>query len=296
MDFYILIAILAYLAFAVNAVIDKFLLKKSIPEPVTYAFYIGVLSGLALVLIPFGVTWPTVQIILIALISGMLFVYALASFFASLKRHEASYVLPALGGLVPLITFSLSFFLVGERLIRQEVWGLIFLVAGTFLIAGRLKFSRGEHSWFFYALLAAFLFALSFTLAKAVYLDQNFISGLVWTRLGLVIGALTILFFPSARQKIFHTTKTVEKPSGALFLTGQALAAGAGVLQNYAVSLGSVTLVNALQGTQFAFLFILTAALSHWFPKVLKEDFALKTVVKKIIAMGIISVGLILIA
>ena len=292
---YVVIAIIAYVAFAINSVVDKFLLRKSIQDAATYAFYTGVLSLSALLLFPFGFSIPTLYIVIVALASGACFVYALIAFYVSLKNQDASVVLPTIGAIVPVITLVFSYFLTGERLALPEIIGLSLLVFGTALLSG----NRREHkqgSWLSMALLGAVLFAMSFSLAKVVYLNQSFISGLIWTRLGLGLGAATILLAPGARRKIFHTTRTLPRASGALFFAGQILAAGGGIMQNLAVSLGSVTIVNALQGTQFAFLFVLTWFLSNRYPKILREDYTFPAVVRKSLAVVIIGAGLILIA
>ncbi len=52
---FIWVAIFAYFLFAINAVIDKYLLHQSrIGHPATYAFAIGTLSLVVIVLVPFG--------------------------------------------------------------------------------------------------------------------------------------------------------------------------------------------------------------------------------------------------
>jgi hypothetical protein len=77
MSFYIIIAIVAYSLYAINGVIDKFLLSKAVRSPAVYAFYIGITAPFTLVLAPFGLQMLPVTDILIALISGAAFVLAL---------------------------------------------------------------------------------------------------------------------------------------------------------------------------------------------------------------------------
>jgi len=293
---FILIAITAYLLFAINGVIDKFLLNKGIPEPVAFAFYVGIGSSLVVLLFPFGFEIPAFKIILIALASGLAFFFALIALYTSLKYASASRVLPTVGALVPVATYPLSWVLVNERLSAIELCGMLLLVAGSLLLTrGARSYSR-RHHWSAYTLLAAGLFAISFTLSKIVYIDQVFVSGLIWTRFGLVLGALMVLLFPHYRRHITATTRGVGQSIGILFIIGQAVGATAGILQNYAISLGSVTIVNALQGTQFAILVVLTWVLSTKFPKILREDFSAATFVLKSTAIIVIILGLGLIA
>ena len=293
---YVVFAVIAYLAFAVNSVIDKFLLQKSVKEPGTYAFYIGLLSGLSILLFPFGLFLPSAKILALAIISGALFVYAMVALFSALKLEDVSRVLPTIGAFVPLVTLFMSFIIVGERLNAREIWGLAVLVSGTLLISWPEERRRSGKHWLRYALIAGLLFALSFTLAKAVYIEQPFISGLIWTRLGMVAAAFSLLLVRSVRKDIFSSAMAAHKGSKALFFAGQVLAAAGGILQNYSVSLGSVTIVNALQGTQFAFLFILTWSVSSRYPKILEEDFSKPALIVKLASLVLISGGLLLIA
>src|SRR3989344_9344558 len=296
MELYIIIAIISYLGLSLNGVIDKFLLKAGIPEPDVFAFYIGVLGGLTIVLIPFGFAVPNMSIFALAMVSGIAFVYALVAMFESLKRADSSIVLPALGAIIPVGTLVMSFFFIEDQLNLSEVLGLAFLVSGSLLIARATSKKTGKTNWMYWAVLAGSLFALSFSSSKLGYLDQSFISGLIWIRLGGVAGAVSLLFSPLIRKKIFQVSELASKPTGILFFAGQTIGAGASILQNYAVSLGSVVLVNALQGTQFGFLILLTWVMYRWFPKILKENFSKVIVIKKIIAIVLISAGLIFIA
>ncbi|OGE90817.1 MAG: hypothetical protein A2722_02660 [Candidatus Doudnabacteria bacterium RIFCSPHIGHO2_01_FULL_50_11] len=292
---YILVAIAGYLTFAVNSVIDKFLLRRAIPEPATYAFFISMLSLSALLLAPFGYFRPENWDIGLALLSGACFTGALIVFFAALKRQDASAVLPFVGGVVPLLTVFMSFSLSSERLSPRDYLAAGLLIAGSFLIGWAGSKKHGAAGWIVLAIVASALFASSFTLVKIVYLDLHgaFVPGLIWSRVGGFLAALLILLHPMSRRKIFSTSRAIAPPSLGLFFLGQALASGAAIAQNYALSLGSVTMVNALQGTQFAFLFVLTSFLSKKYPKILFEDFSRGVFFKKILAILLISAGLI---
>ena len=96
----------------------------------------------------------------------------------------------------------------------------------------------------------------------------------------------------TTRQKIFNAPKETSK--GNIFLYYGARVSGglAGLLQNYAISLGSVTLVNAMQGTQYAFLLVMAILLSRYYPRVLKEQISFAIFLQKIAAIILISGGL----
>lgn len=66
------------------------------------------------------------------------------------------------------------------------------------------------------------------------------------------------------------------------------------ILQNYAINLGSVTLVNALQGTQYLFLLGLAALVSRYYPRLWKEEYSRVTLTQRLAGMGLVGLGLIL--
>lgn len=293
---WIIIVLAGHLLNALAFLMDKFLLAKKIPSPFVYAFFIGALGILALVLIPFGVEVPLSAEMARALVAGATFVLALVFFFAGLKENEASRVVPLTGGFVPAFTFVLAYIFLGERLGQMEIMAFAALVVGGVLITFE-KRGRGSAKGYGYAVIAAFVFAASFVITKQVYLEQSFVSGFVWSRVGGFFMALSFLLIPSARYGILHQPK--QKGGGktaALFLTGQVAGALGFVLVNYAISLASVSLVNAMQGAQYAFLLILVAILSYWRPKVLSEKLSGRVLAQKIIAIVLISAGIGLIA
>jgi len=293
---YIWIAVIAYMLFAINGVVDKFLLTKAVKQPAVYVFYIGITSFLTWILAPFGLIIVGPKDLLIAMVGGACFVIALYFLYVATKATSISRLLPIEGGLVPIFTLGFAYLLLGERLAGHQVLAFALLVAGAVLIS----FKHDASGWHAKALgsaaAAAILFALHFTLTKYIFDQTNFVSGLIWTRLGFLAVSLGLLISPSSRKAIFQAPRQTSK--GNIFLYYGARVSGglAGLLQNYAISLGSVTLVNAMQGTQYAFLLGLTVLLSKYFPKILKEQVNQTVLIQKITAIVLISSGLIMLA
>jgi len=65
------------------------------------------------------------------------------------------------------------------------------------------------------------------------------------------------------------------------------------ILLNYAIFLGNVSLVNALQGVQYVFLLIIAFFFSVKFPKIIKEQINKGTIFKEIIGISFVCLGLI---
>jgi drug/metabolite transporter (DMT)-like permease len=284
------IASIAYFLNAVAILVDKFLLKKKIGDPIVYTFYVSVLSLLALVFLPFAFTKPSTYALSLAFFSGLSFTAALFFLFKALSRADVSQIGPLVGGISPLFVLSLAVWFLGEHLTRAELVGVFFLVLGTLalFLAGHSAFKINAVPVF----LAAFFFALHYVSLKELYQQINFLSGLVFSRLGTAAGGLALLLRPAYYQRITEDWRRLRPQAGGLFVIGQSAGALSAVLINYAILLGSVSLVNALQGLQYIFLLILTLIFHRFAPRILEEDLAGRALFFKLVAIILISVGL----
>lgn len=288
-------AVVAYFLLAVVGLVDKILLRTAIVSPRAYAFYVGALSGLAIVLLPFGlVVVPELRVLLVAFASGVAGVYALWAFYSALKGSEASRVITAIGALVPIFTLFFSIIFLDEQ------WQLNQFLAFTLLVLGGVLISYEENvekpytfELFRHAVRAALLFATSFTLLRFVFLSEPFFSGFFWTRMGSVLGALSMIVVPENFRRIFQATRGMPKRTPRTFLLNQVMGGAGAIFQNYAVFLGSAALVGALQGVQYVFLLLLVVLLSRYFPQ-LKEEFSRRAVVQKVLAIAMVVVGLVI--
>ena len=301
MSLYLVIAIIAYSLFAVNGIIDKFLLTKAVRSPAVYAFFIGITGPLTFVLIPFsfipglhmGFKFLSWGDLLIAITGGASFVLALYFLYKATQKTSVSRILPIEGGLVPVCTHAFAYLILGERLLPTQLIAFVFLVVGAVIIS--LK--QDKNGWHAQALgnaiIAAILFALSFVLTKYTFDHSNFISGLVWTRLGFFVVAMSFLLSKPVRYGIFNAPKKTTKGNKFLYLGARVSGSISGFLQNYAISLGSVTIVYSMQGTQYALLLIGTEVLSKYYPKILKEEVTQRILIQKVFAIALIALGLI---
>lgn len=293
---YIFLAILAYLISAVVSITDKFLVSKGMKDPVAYSFYVGILSIFVVILIPFGFSVPPFKILAIALASGGVFLLSLLFLFAVLFKGEASRVVVAVGGLTPVFTLILGWKILGEALNSNQFIVFLLLLGGSFLICMESKKSGMNFKVkdFTFVLISAFLLSLSYVLAKVVYINQPFISGFIWTRLGSFIAALFFLLIPNVRKKIFKADDRTKEKTDVLFVANKALAGAYFILLNFSISKGNVAIVNALRGVEYVFVFLIAVLLSKKFPSIVREKINKKILMQKIAAILIIGVGLIL--
>lgn len=293
---WLLVALLGHFANAGAFVIDKILLVGKMKYPVVYVFYINALGLIVLPVVPFlnVVSLPS-NLWLTVVVAGATFTYALLAFFTALKNAEASRVVPLVGAAVPIWTFVFAWVALSERLAVAEMWGIVLLVLGAVLISYERKGRAMRVADALLGVIAGALFALSYTYTKLVFNELDFISGFVWIKIASFVAVLPLLVLPHALRRILrpdHQTKPTP-----LFFVGQVSGGIGFVLLNYAIELAPrVTIVNALQGVQYAFLFVLIMIVGKLSPQTLKENFTALILTQKLFALILLGAGLILVA
>ena len=291
---WIIISVFAYFLNAIALLIDKFLLKRIIPNPAVYAFYVGVLGLLVFVFAPFNFQFPNLLVLILSLAAGVSYIFALLVFYFLLKKGEASRIVPLVGGLSPVFIFILAWLLLQEMLSVIQICAFVLILLGGWLIMWERKKGKTTFPWpvFFLSLLPAFLFALSHVLSKFVYVNFSFMSGLIWRGVGGFLGGMILFLIPQNREKIIKAVKRSQNKKSFIFIFGQTCAAISFVLVNYAFFLGSVTLVNALSGVQYVFLFLIIIILSKKLPQILQEGITMRIIWQKALSLILISLGI----
>lgn len=316
---WLFITVSAYFINAGVYVADKFLLSKKIHSSIAYAFYVGVWSIFNILLLFIWPWLPNLRELVLDLLAGLLFLVTLVFWYKALHQSEASRVVPIVGALVPVFSFILSFVFLGEELSQQQLIAFIILICGGVLVSIKhtkvylyqkviIRFREivgdiiGEVPARFQptgrlivnSVAAALFFAIYYVLMKYIYLYQPFIGSFVWSRLGSFLGVLLMLFVPGWRYLIFKQQQGAWKlPKNMLFfLTVRLLAAAAFIMLNWAISLGNVAIVNALQGVQYLFLFVIILLISNKFPKMLNERLGGGVFLQKLIGTLMVCLGL----
>lgn len=288
----------AYFFNATSVTIDKFLLTKSVSNPLTYIFYISLFSLLALLLLPFTHI-PGPLVLTLASSSSFLWTIGAYFMFTALQVGQPARVIPIIGTLTPL--FLLTESVITRTITEQQVIAVIILLSGLVfltIIDWKGNFKKRE---LFQEILSALFFAASYIVLRQAYLHDQFLTVFVWSKWIIVLFVVTTWLIP-ATNRIIHASsggqpqfKIFSKP-GMLFLAGQGSGGASELLLTYSISLANPALVNSLQGTQYAFLFIFSALLSRRFPEVFNEHFTPLRIAFKIFGLAFIAVGLYLLA
>jgi drug/metabolite transporter (DMT)-like permease len=316
---WLLVTISSYFINAGVYVADKFLLSKKIHSSIAYAFYVGIWSIFNVVLLLFAPHWlPNLRELILDLLAGFLFLVTLVFWYKALHQSEASRVVPIVGALVPIFSFILSFIFLGEILSQRQFLAFGILICGGLLISikrtkiyvyqkvvARFREIIGNilgdvparyqptSRLLINSVFSAVFFAAYYVLMKYIYMYQPFIGSFVWSRLGSFLGVLLMLFVPGWRYLIVQQQKGAKTPKNmVIFLIIRLMAAAAFIMINWAISTGNVAIVNALQGVQYLFLFLIILMVSRRFPKMLNEQLGGGVLMQKLIGTLMVGLGL----
>lgn len=287
MELWIWLVFAAQLINALVVLFDKYLVTSSaISKPVVYAFYVSLLSGVAIVVAPFA-SVPSAEIILLSLAAALSYIISILFLYHSLKVSDASDVMPVVGSSAAIATFILGFYILGTRLTPNFMWGFVLLVIGMALIS-HFRFSKRN---LLYVVASGVLFGISSIFIKMIFLQTDFLNGFFWTRMANVVMALLLLAWPAHLTMIHSHIKEAPKKIGLWVIGNKTLAGVAFLLILVGIKLGNVSLVNALAGLQFVFLLMFTVFFGHKTPKEFGEETNDKEIVQKAVAIILVVIG-----
>lgn len=295
------VALIGYFLLALVFVLDKMVLSDSIDKPIVYTFYSTIFMFGAIAALLFGggplvgIDWWW------ATFSGVAFGFGLWWLFIALRYGETSHISPFVGAIVTIATYGISASFLGEQLSQLQTVGMIVLVLATLLLSfEKSRKHNGFHVGFLWAIMAGIAFAMSHVSAKYIYEVYDFVTGLAWTRASTGLVGLFTLASPSVRA-LFHKKKKKKKalkPKGftqrhtvSIIVASKTLAIVGVVAIQYAIAIGSVTLVNAMSGVQFILMFVLIYLLTKLAPRIFKEYFTRRELVVQWVAICLVAVG-----
>lgn len=288
---YLPFTILAYFLNGTSLLIDKFLLTKSIPNPLTYVFYISATSLLVLLISPFTKP-PSSLAFILASASTLFWTAGIYFMFKALQVGLLSRVIPVIGTLTPLLLLASQAFNISVN----ERWAAGILILGLLLVTLKQWHGRINRKEMILEVLAALLFSISYLLLRQAYLTENFLTVLVHSRWILIPLGIVILVAPNLRKQILiKVSGKFLSRAGALFVFGQTLGGVSQLLLTFSISLTSPALVSSLQGVQYVFLFLASLFLAKKLPEVFKKERKIHLILK-IAGIALIGFGLYILA
>ena len=294
---WLLFALISYALAAVVSVLDKFILTNEKVPPLRFVFYSTVFVLPVFILIPWVQLPGNLVGWVAAALVGFGFALGLWTMYLGIAKSEISHIGPLIGGVIPLFILLFSHFFLQESISSRQLVAILLLAFGSLLISSEYTHRKqGWHGAIIWGLVAAMFFAISHTASKYLYDQIGFWGGLVWGRGFTGLFGVLLLLVPSWWKILFPRQKKTKKYSGKNLIlvgTNKFLGVVSLLLIQYAIFLGSVTVVNALAGIQYAFLLVLVGVMSRFFPRRFKEEYSRAEIMQEIISVVIISLGLV---
>lgn len=288
------LAVLAQALLGISLVWDKVLLgRPKLGDVVNYVFWVGAMSVLGLLLIPFGFRTPTWGVAALGFGAGLVHLAANYFYYATLKSGEASQTLAIMGGFTPLATF-----LIGLGLLKQPFggfsgWGFGLMVAGGFLMF--LSERVDVKKVLMLTLFAAIAFGFTNVMQKMVFDETNFVTGYVFFTFGTFAGALLFLLRRSWRERIFRHSEETSPRSRFWYFFNRFLNGVGSFLVFLAISHAHPAIVAAISGLRFVIIFLGAYLITKFYPRWLKETFSGWALIAKSVATALIAAGLVLV-
>lgn len=291
---YLPFAILSQFFNSIAVTVDKFLLTKTIPDPLIYIFYFSLLSLVAVVATPF-VPFPSLQVFILASLSTLFWTFGAYLMFTALKSGQVQRVIPTIGTLTPLFLL----FLTGQTITQGQYLAITLLILGlVFLTFDQIK-GKIIKAELILEIISSLLFALNYYLLSLAFTKASFLTVLVWSRPILIPLGIIFLLVPGIRAKILQFVKpaSVQINKGLpLFVFGQISSAVSEVLLFLSISLANPAIVNSLQGIKYIFLIIFSLILGKKFPEIFKNPSSSYFWLGQILGVSLIGTGLYILA
>jgi len=289
---WVLFSILATLFFAITNVVDKYLLTKWFKKPVIPLLIFGIVSLIAsgIVYLFNGFAPLSPLHIILSFVSGIFSIFGAFLYFKAVQLDEISRI-ATLFYLMPLFVLILATIFLNEIFTLPNYIGILLLISGAILISlKRFKLSLGLAFWLI--ILADLNWAGSLVIMKYLLNFADYWTIFSYTRIGYIF-ALVPMFLVNFRD-FFSVIRKNSKAVSVMSLN-QTLGVVADLFLTIAVSIGYVTLVNALSSVQPFFVLLLAVVLSTFYPKILKEEIGRSTVMLKLLAIILMFIGALLI-
>ena len=276
---WVLFTLLAVNLWCISNIIDKHVISKRLKNPATPMIICGV-GSLVYSTVLFLFFKAAFSLPLVGL--GLLYTLALLLYYKALKIEEASQVI-ALYSMTPIFVAILAFILLGESFGIWKYIGIILIVIGAIIIS--IGKGSGLKTKILPLMLLITILYASYNIALKHFTgDFGFLSVFAGTQFGLFLGALILL----ARQR--KVEKFSRRTAGLVLLSQVAGVLGL-MSFIYAVSIGPVSLVSALENTQPLFLLVYVTLITMFHSHIIKEDISRRPLFVKALAIIIMALG-----
>lgn len=292
-----LIALIGPILYAVTNHLDKYIIEKYLKGGAVGSLIIfsAIFNIVALPVIlfihPDVFSISFIEGVALA-VNAMLVTLAVLCYFYALHEDEASYVVPFYQT-IPIFGFILGYFILGETIsVVQGVGSLIIIVGAlvlSFEFGDKIRFKTKVVALM---LVASIFYAINGVIFKLIALKNGFWQSTFWSLVGQVIlGVIFLLFIRPYRRQFLEMIKENKFAVLGLNSLSEALFIVAESVTQFATLLAPVVLVLLVNSFQPFFVFIIGIFLTLFFPKISQESFSRKSVIQKVVGIGLIVAG-----
>ena len=292
---WLFIALIPPISWALASVFDKILVSKYVKEGIAAGILTNTFSGIvALLLLPFiSLKSLSFSATLLFLCIGVIWGWNRLTYTKAMSMEEASRVL-TIAQMSPVIILIGSTIFFGEILRPIDFIAFLLILIGVVWISLKKvagKFHVTKAIW--WMIPNVLLFALTTLMLKLTEISDWPIA-LFWINIGFVVGCLPLAFLPKYYSEIKRSISGKLLTIVGVLLSINLLTSLGRASYFVALQKAPAAIVSVLAGTQSIFVFFLAILLTFYFPKVLKEDHHVSTLLSKFLAIVLILIGIIL--
>ena len=294
---WLLIAILAPLLWAITNFIDKFLISKyfksGVGTLIIYSAMIGLPIAFLIAIFKPDVLYLNFTTAILIILNSFLYILYLFPYFKALNKADASIVVPIFQT-IPVFSFFLAFFVLGEVLSKIQIIGSILIVSSAIGISINLENKKIslKGDILLLQLAASFIVALNYLFFKFFAINLNFWTVSFWQYLGFFIfGLILLIFIKSYRKDFFLSFRVNSKKILGLNGLNEILNIVATIIFTFATLLAPITLVFVINGFQPLFVFLIGIFLTLVSPVLIKENLEKRIIIQKIFFIVLMLLG-----
>jgi len=279
------------------SIIDSHLISKRMPSFFSFLTPIGVVHAmlglvvLSLFPLPAGVEGNT---LLVAVASSIARVAGALLMLRTMRSEEVSRIMPVTNTF-PIFVAILAVPLLNEQLAWLQWLAIFITVGGAVLISVRWGTGeRGVHlrRSFTTLMVSSVLFGVANIGSKYALEQISF-----WNMYGINSACLGVMFLlVSVRPATLRAIRDMAGRNRALglMMVNECLAVTGFILSFWAIEQGPVSVVSTILSTRPAFVFVYAMVVSQFFPAVLNERLSRGIVTTKVVSIGLIIGGVVL--
>jgi len=231
------------------------------------------------------------------MLSGVLYMGALAFYLSALQGHDASVVAPFFQS-SPLFGYALAYIVLGETLSATQLSGGALIVFGVLFVSVGAGTRRERFRWRLAALMLACGFVMSFStlIFKVFAIEDEFWATTFWMFAGEALFGAGFLCIARYRTQFRTLLGANGKALIAINASNELINLGGGLANRYALIFAPLSLVQALGSTTTLFVFAIGVLLALLFPGVSQERISGREFAQKGIAALLVAAGVVLIS